>query len=235
MPLKHLPNAPLVEAVFEMTFSGEPIVLTRLHEYFDFIRDSYPALWVPNAQPGIAPALQPWEFKRPDGKRWVAISVNSFAYHVSDYVDYADFRKDVVPLAKRFCDLYRIERVNRFAARYVNNIALLRLPSEPIRLGNYLNLGIQLPPAIDGEALEDIHLHFTAKIKDSQIVVNLHHALGEQGRPESLLLVLDCAVVSDVPTADLEAHLDKVHAAIEDSFAALAAEPYMQFLKGETA
>lgn|GEM_PF-7064495 len=226
-------NSPLVQAALEITFAREPCVLTRIDEYYNFIREEYSALWVPNAQLGVAPALQPWEFKNQSGKRSVGISVNSFKYHVDDYIDYDDFRQNALPLAQRFFDMFGIQRMNRLATRYVNNIALLRLPEQPLRLKNYLNIGIDLPSIIDGSSLEDIHLQFSSRQADSQVVVNLHHQASQPGVIESLVLVLDCARVDDVFAENLPNDLDKVHERTEDCFAAIAAEPYMNYMRGD--
>jgi len=235
MALDHLQNSPLVQATLEITFPGEPAVLTRIDEYYQSIREEYSALWVPNAQIGVAPALQPWEFKSQSGKRSVGISVNTFSFRVEDYVDYLSFRQSALPLAQRFCDQFGIQKMNRLAARYVNNIALLRLPDQPLHLENYLTVGIDVPPIIDRSALEDIHLQFSIRQDDSQVVVNLHHQAQIPGRVESLILVLDCARVDSVVAENLANDLDKVHERIEDCFAALAAPPYMKYMRGDVA
>lgn len=233
MSLGHLQNSPLTQATLEVTFPGEPAVMTRLDEYFALIRHSYPALYVPNAIHGVATALQPWEFKNEPGLRSVGISVNGFSFRVQDYVDYSDFRKAALPLAQQFLDLFGIQKMNRFALQYVNNIALLRLPGQPLRLGNYLKIGIDVPSVIDSSALEDIHLQFSSRTADSQVVVNLHHQQPQPGVPECLALVLDCAIVDNVLAENLEGDLDAVHSRIEDCFAALVADTYMQFMKGD--
>jgi uncharacterized protein (TIGR04255 family) len=235
MPLEHLPNAPLVEASFEMRFPGEPIVLTRIHDYFQDIRKEYPALYVPNAELGVAPALQPWEFKDVDAKRCVAVSVNSFSYRVGNYVDYADFRANAVPLASQFAEQFKIKQVTRLGARYVNSIAVLRLPEQPLNLAQYMQIGLQLPSIVDTNRLEDIHLQFATRTEQLQVGVTLHHQQGRKGTPENLILILDCALVGGINISNLEASLDSVHAQIEDLFQALAAEPYMRYMKEETA
>ena len=91
---------------------------------------------------------------------------------------------------------------------------------------------MQLPSLIDAEALEDIHPQLTRRIGDAQLVVTLHRESGDDASGESLWFVLDCAV-TDATSTDLEAGLDKVHRAVEDSFEALIAQPYMRYLKGE--
>lgn len=233
MPLEHLPNAPLVEAVFELRFPGEPVVLASLDQYYARIRNQLSEVWVPNAQPGIAPALQPWEFKRSDGGRWVSASINTFAAHVLDYKDYSDFRAWALPLAQQFCDVFKIEKLTRVGALYRNEILLLRAPGKPIPLGQYLRVGFDLPELIDVSSIDDIHLHFSTRRSDAQLVVALDHIKESMGRPESLHLDLDCGVVDKVSSKDLSQHMDSVHSYIEDLFSSLAAEPYMAFMKGE--
>jgi len=234
MPLQHLENAPLIEAVFELRFPGEPIVLTSLDRYYEVIRRDLPEVWVPNAQPGVAPALQPWEFKNKDGSRWIGVSINTFAAHVRDYKDYADFRSWALPLAESFCGAFQIKDLTRVGARYRNRILLLRTPGEPIPLARYLKIGFELPALIDVSTMEDIHLQFATRRGDAQIVIVLHHVRESAGQPEGLVLDLDCGVVDNVSAARLGEHFDAVHTCTEDLFAALASEGYMRFMKGET-
>lgn len=233
MSLEHLKNSPLIQAILEVTFPGSPAVIARLDEYHDLIKDSYPMLWVPLAEPGVAPALQPWEFKNESGKRSVGVSVSSFSFRVEDYDDYADFREHALPLVEQFLRVYGIRKVNRFVTRYVNNIPLLRLPNQPLNLGNYLKIKIDVPSIIDSTALEDIHLQFSSREHDSQVVINLHHQQALPGIPESLVLVLDCAILDSANVDDLAGELDTVHARIEDCFATLVTESYMKFMRGD--
>lgn len=230
MPLQHLTNAPLVEAIFELRFPGEPAVITSLDAYYEEVRKDFPQVFVPNAQPGLAPALQPWEFKNQTGLRWIAISVNAFAFHVRDYVDYEDFKNQVLPLADRFCKQYRIAELTRVGTCYLNRILILRPPDKPIPLSNYLNMGFRLPEVIDASALEDIHLQFAIRRASTQLVLGLHYV----AQPESLILDLDCGVVDEVSSSSLASHLDTVHSCVEDAFAGLAADQYMEYMKGET-
>lgn len=234
MPLQHLPNAPLVEAIFELRFPGEPIVLTSLDRYYACVRGQLSEVWVPNAQPGIAPALQPWEFKRSDGCRWVSVSINGFAAHVLDYIDYPDFHSWALPLAQQFCDVFQIGKLTRVGARYRNRILLLRAPGKPIALKQYLRLGFDLPELIDVASMDDIHLRFSTRRSDAQLVVVLDHVKEGVGQPESLHLELDCGIVDKISSANLGRYMDDVHAYIEDLFSSLAAEPYMALMKGET-
>jgi uncharacterized protein (TIGR04255 family) len=233
MALGHLQNSPLVRACLEITFAGEPSVFSRMDEYFEGIRSEYPALWVPNAQPGVAPALQQWEFKNQSGKRTVGISVNSFSFRVEDYVDYANFRESALPAAHQFLEMFGIRSANRLSARYTNSIPILKFPGKPLQLKNYLNIGFELPSVIDSSALEDIHLQFSSRKADSQVVINLHHELQKPTSVESLVFELDCALVENVLTDNLASNIDRVHEHIEDCFAALVADPYMSYMIGD--
>ncbi|HET6453039.1 MAG TPA: TIGR04255 family protein [Armatimonadota bacterium] len=235
MSLKHLPNAPLVEATFELRFPGEPRVLAHIDEYYDAVREDFPEVFVPNAQAGIAPALQPWEFKKEDGSRWLGISINCFAVHVQDYLDYGDFRSLAIPLAEKFCEIFRIAHITKVGARYSNRIVLLRMPGEPIKLSNYLNLGFTLPETVDASTLEDIRLQFAIRREDAQLIIALCHVREYLAQPESLILDLDCGIVEQVSSDKFAQYLDKVHSYIEDLFAALAADSYLRYMKGETA
>lgn len=233
MPLQHLENAPLVEAVFELRFPGEPAVSSGLDRYYDTIRGDFPQVFVPNAQPGVAPALQPWEFKNNKACRWVSISINSFAVHVRDYENYQDLRSLALPLAERFCEQFRISDLTRVGARYINRIVLLREPGQPIPLADYLNIGFLLPAIVDTSTMEDIHLQFATRRDDAQLVVGLHHVREQPAQPEHLVLDLDCGIVNNVSSARLAQHLDAVHEKVEDLFAALAAEAYMKYMNGD--
>ena len=234
MPLEHLPNAPLVEAILEIRFPAEPAVFSRMDEYYDRIRDEYPQVFVPNPNPTVAQALLPWQFKSPNAQRFVAISINSFSFHVLDYKDYRDFSSSALPLAGTFCDLCHIRELKRIGTRYVNCIIVLRAEDGTIPIRRFLNFGFDLPEIVPRNELEDIHVQFASRMGNGRLLTIIHHERESEDQPERLVFDLDFSLDKDVHTDSLDKHMNAAHECIEDVFREFVSDSYMRFMKGET-
>lgn len=234
MTLEHLPNAPLVEAIFEIRFSGEPAVLSRMDEFYGSIRDDYPQVFVPNPDPLVPNALLNWQFKDETQQRFVALSVNSFSFHVLNYKDYHDFSEAALPLAEKFCKIFNIQDLKRIGTRYVNSIVILRSEDGTIPVKNYLNFGFKLPDIVPADELEDIHVQFASRMGNGRLLTVIHHERGQANEPERLLFDLDYSLDRDISSDRLGDHMKEAHACIEDVFKEFVAEAYMRFMKGDT-
>ncbi len=60
------PHAPLIEAVFEIRFPGEPAVECQRDEFFEMVRDQFPRVHVPKVTSGQWPSLLPYHFRTDD-------------------------------------------------------------------------------------------------------------------------------------------------------------------------
>lgn len=234
MPLEHLPNAPLIEAIMEIRFQAEPAILSRMDEYFDAIRNDYPQVFVPNPNPLVAQALLPWQFKNPSAQRFVSVTINSFSFHVLNYKNYKDFSASALPLAEAFCKLFHIEELKRIGTRYVNCIIVLRGEHGTIPIRRFLNFGFDLPDIVPKYALEDIHVQFASRMGNGRLLTIIHHERESEDQPERLVLDLDFSLDKDVHADSLDKHMDAAHECIEDVFREFVSDSYMRFMKGET-
>ena len=234
MPLEHLPNAPLIEAIMEIRFPAEPSILSRMDEYYGKVRNDYPQVFVPNPNPTVAQALLPWQFKSPDGQRFIAISINSFSFHVLDYKHYKDFSSSALPLACKFCELFSIGELKRIGTRYVNCIIVLRGEDGTIPVRRFLNFGFDLPDIVPKNELEDIHVQFASRMGNGRLLTIIHHERESEDQPERLVFDLDFSLDKDVHADSLDKHMNAAHACIEDVFREFVSDSYMQYMRGET-
>jgi len=234
VPLNHLPNSPLVEAVFEIRFSGEPAVLSRMDEFYGLVREEYPQVFVPNPDPGVPNALLNWQLRDEAEQRFIGFNINSFSFHVLNYLDYQDFRSAALPLAERFCEVFKIRSLKRIGTRYVNSIVILRSEDGTIPVRNYLNFGFDLPKIVPAEEIEDIHVQFASRMGKGRLRTVIQHIRGQINEPERLLFDLDYSLDRSISREKLDVHMDKSHACIEDVFKGFVADSYMRFMKGDT-
>ncbi len=169
-----------------------------------------------------------------DNSRWVGVSVNSVSLHVTDYMNYADFRKSIDEAAGEFFRLHEkvIERVSRIGLVYTNNILLARDLDQNLPLDSYLQLGLMLPGVLGPGMLEDIQLQFSKRCDGMQTVVALRRFDAHEGSPEHLRLVLDAAIADEVAVKDWLGKLDTVHERIEAIFEGIVTDEYMALMKG---
>ena len=147
------PHAPLKSAVFEVRFPGELLIEARRYELQEKIRDVYPKLYVPNAQEGTSPALQPYTFQNAEATDSVSIAINSFAVRTSQYQGFAHFKAQFLSLFELFQELFHVQKLTRTGLRYINHIPIFR-DNSVIPLTDYLKVGFQFPDEISGDCEE---------------------------------------------------------------------------------
>jgi len=76
-------NAPLVKTVFEARFAGNLSIETKRDQFQRILGTDFPKLYVPNAFPGMAPALQPYQFRKEDDSAIVSLA-DIFQAHISN-------------------------------------------------------------------------------------------------------------------------------------------------------
>ncbi len=105
------PNAPLIEAVFEIRFPGEPAIECHRDRFFQLIRAEYKNVWVPTLREGQAPALEPYQFKSDDGFCSVLAAINRFGFSPKKYEGFERFKSEALRLIGLFASSYEIRKV----------------------------------------------------------------------------------------------------------------------------
>lgn len=226
------PNAPLVEAVFEIRFPGEPAVECRRDQFFERVRSDYPTVLVPKVQAGQAPALGPYHFKRPDGQASVMSAINRFAFSAKKYEGFRLFKEETLRLLQIFAETFKIGKLNRTGLRYINVIPFVR-EGDVFPLANYLNVSVKLPLAFP-EKSKYLSVSFVAQTGIGSVTTRIEPLLAEDGSHEAILLDFDYAMETDLHIRDIERYLDESHRHTKDMFEQVITDSYRQYLKGET-
>lgn len=112
IPSPIYPNSPLVEAVFEIRFPGEPSIECLRHEFFELIRSEYTKVFVPKIESGQAPALELYHFKRADDLATVMTAINQFAFSTKKYEGFNLFKEEALRLIALFAQKFKIGKLN---------------------------------------------------------------------------------------------------------------------------
>ena len=120
------PNQPLINVATEIRFRGDLKVESIRPEFHRTIRGDFPQLMVPQAERGVAPALQHYRFENDLSSHGVQVAVHSFSYYSRDYPGHEAFLAVVDSLLEEFVRLIGVLHVNRIGWRYINAIPFAR-------------------------------------------------------------------------------------------------------------
>lgn len=226
------PNAPLHEAVFQIRFAGELGVEVARARMQAEVRPELPKLYVPKASNGVALSLQAVEFRSEDETEIVGVALNTFSYHSKRYPGFASFRDRFRAFWTLFAEHVTINRLTRVGLRYVNHIPVLR-PSEhaPIRVADYLNVGVSLPPNINGD-LTNLNMAFVVQLEGGGALrIALEHKRLEPPASEILVLDFDVALQDALEVHAVETYLDRAHEHTKRIFLDLVSEKYLAVMR----
>lgn len=227
------PNTPLVEVIFEIRFSGEPVVECRRDIFYELVRKDYPGVLVPSTQEGGFVALEPYRFEKEDGSSGVMLAINKLSHYTRKYPGFKDFRKESLNLINKFKKAYpKVSRLIRTGFRYVNIIPFTR-EDGVIPIEKFLNVGLEVPGAIPGK-YNNISIGFVVESKGGSITTRIETMKAVDRAGEALLLDIDYARTKGLSIASVNKYIDESHECARQLFENLITDNYRSFLRGET-
>ncbi len=224
------PNSPLAEVVFELRFPGEPAIECRRDEYYATIRRDFPYVWVPDAEIGKPPALQPYQFKSEGDTQTVMAAINRFAYSTKRYDGFAEFKPRAVKLAKEFCERFGIRSLKRMGLRYINIIPFVR-DAGRIPLQQYFTIRMNLPSGAF-DCMTNANFAYEAKCDAGTITTRI--ACVRSGKAdEAFLLDFDFAKTEGATTGVLQAAIQEAHDETKRVFQEIVSDQYKAVMRGE--
>lgn len=224
-------NAPLVEAVFEMRFLGEPAVECNRHLFYEQIRDVYPSVLVPKSDAGKAMALEPYKFEREDRAGAVMLALNKLAVSCTKYEGFRSFREEVLRICGVFGELFEVEKLNRVGLRYINVIPFARENGiVPIR--SYLNMEIALPEPMTTD-FKNLSIVLVSRTEGGTITSRIEPARSKDKTQEVIILDFDYAKDENVVFSAVSGYLDESHQHTKQLFEGLITEDYRMAMRGE--
>lgn len=231
--LEIYPNSPLIEVIFEIKFPGEPVVECRRDIFFDFIREDYSKIFVPQTKEGSFVALEPYHFEKEDRSSGIMLAMNKFSYYCRKYPGFALFKKEVIRLLEMFKKTYpKINTLNRTGFRYVNIIPFTR-EDGIVPLDRFLNVKLQMPTTIP-ERYKNISVGFIAKTNGGSITTRIETLLAADKSGEAVLLDIDYAKEEGLSITNAKKYLDESHTYSRQLFEDLITDSYRMFLRGES-
>lgn len=224
------PNSPLAEVVFELRFPGAPAIECRRDEYFATIRGDFPTVWVPNAEVGKAPALQPYQFKSEDDAETIMTAINRFAYSTKRYGGFVKFKPRALELARSFCEQFGIAKLNRIGLRYINIVPFVR-DAGRVPWPQYFTIRMNLP-ADAYDFLTNASLAYQAK-RDGGTITTRIACVRSDASDEAFLLDFDFAKTEDITAATLSAEIQEAHDHTKRVFEEIVSQEYKAVMRGE--
>lgn len=219
------PNAPLVEAVFEIRFSANLSIDCKKDQYCEKIKDEFPILFFPTKMP--SPPIISYRLANKDDKNGVIFSINSFAFSCRIYKGFSRFERDCVAFVMDFVHLFGIEELTRIGLRYINHIPIIR-EKGLIPLNRYLNFGYRLPNSIP-EGIENFSNEFITKCNEGKIRTVISDLIHDNN--EFIILDFDYFFDGKLESREISDYLKKSHEKTKQFFLDITTEEYKSIMR----
>ncbi|MBI5242270.1 MAG: TIGR04255 family protein [Elusimicrobia bacterium] len=225
------PRAPLVEAVFEIRFPGEPAIECRRNELFDFVRQDMPVVRVLEPLAGDSHMFRVYQFAAADDSQSVMAGLNVFAYSSRKYAGFEGFRAKLEPIFKFFCDRFMVKTLRRVGLRYINVIPFAR-ENGVVPLGRYLKSSVILAPSLP-QAAEVCSVGLLIPLPKGRIATRIETLKEAKTGGEALLLDFDYFKTDNLNAESLIEHLEESHQQTKEFFESIIADQYREFIRGK--
>lgn len=226
-------NAPLVDIAFETRFFGDLSIETRRDQFQRKVKVNFPKLYVPNAVPGRAPALQHYQFRKEDDSARVSLAVNSFAYITSRYPGFHAFKADLEEAWKLFSELFNIPVFTRLGLRYTNHLPIIRDESGTIPLSRYVTPNLNVTAGFPSGKIYDVDFSISCEMSGGRLFFLMQNEKRESGL-EVLILDFDFFRQGHIAKEERPAFIETAHEQIETVFFDLISKEYKDIMKGGT-
>ncbi len=226
------PNQQLRAVALETYFRGRFSMLNALEKVQAEFGDRFPNLFVPHAQHGASPALQPFQLRSAQLDETLGVAVNQASYVSFDYPGSDRFLASAAALLPRVLELGGVQKLERVVYRYENEIGLSRDADRVIPLQQLVNIA---PPPGCGSADEGvIGMEMAWTTRWSHGLLNVQAAVDEAPGPAGAVLRLTiAATVSPAgPPEQLATYASQAHGRALAAFEALITPTFREFLVG---
>ncbi len=225
-------NAPLVNATFEARFHGDLAVESKRYQFQRSVKREFPKLFVPNAAPGKAPALQHCQFRKDDESAIISLAVNSFAFGTSKYQGFKSFKADLEKVWKSFSRLFGIPTFTRVGLRYINHLPIIRDERGLIPLSKYAKDRIKIIKNVPTDKIQNLVIDVSSEMAGGVMRFLLQNGTQIAGL-EVLILDLDFYRIGPVHKEERVRFIETAHNQIEKVFFDFISEEQEEIIKGE--
>lgn len=231
------PNQPLTSVAIEIRFRGDLGVERSRAQIQQKVRDAYPNLFVPNIDPNVAPATQPFRFEDDARKNGIQFSICNFGIYSRDYPGHKALIAELTRVLSIFAKDLDPLRVTRIGWRYINEMAFTR-EQEKIPVHRFLSKSGPMGFAVSADTLA-MSYKVLLEEKDARLNVRLDskdHT--EQMGHEALFFDIDIfkeySPGIEMDQQKIIWHIQRLHGSAYRFFEGSINSTYRSYLKGET-
>lgn len=220
------PNQQLKSVSMELFFPGQLEVFGCLGEIQRDVSGDLTQLFVPNIQPGEAPALRPFQLRNEAGTRSLALAVNQASFIAfQEYPGFEAFRDEGLPILARALERMGVRMLTRVRYAYENEIGL---PDQ----GGF-DVGSLFPGVIAREAPSRVlaPFHSSADWVLSGDQVGFQAQIDPAG--SALTVTVSSAAKGPLDAGALKAALDRVHGQAIELFEKLISAEFRRVISEE--
>ncbi len=187
-----------------------------------------PLLFVPAAQPGISPALQPYQLRSESGDQVLSVAVNQVSYSTGSYPGFESFSKAAAERIGRALELFEVRRLERVVYRYENEVGVQKAEDGSIAMADVFDIG-QAKWATGPLLNADVGIT-TQPSPGLQQIVRLRT---EEVPTGAVIRLTVAALVSPAGEAtELSEIIAKAHASAVTCFEAIITDTFREYISG---
>jgi uncharacterized protein (TIGR04255 family) len=221
------PNQQLRAVSLEAYFPGQFSVLAGLASVQALVRSELPNLFVPNVEPGQAPALRPFQLRNVENSESLAFAINQASYVSFRYPGFDAMKARAVPLLRDALGKLDVEKLNRVTYRYENEIGIGRDERAALPLDRILKLDL---PVWCGSQFTKLNLDSQWLWDGGQVAVSVH-VDGPIGA-EILKFSIAASMTANVgPVSSLGRYADAVHNEANRIFETMITDDFREYIR----
>lgn len=227
------PNQQLMAVGLETFFRGRFSAQVNLPLVQKEFAERLPDLYVPNAKPGQAIALQPSQLCDEEQSRTLAIATNQASYVCkSAYPGFAAFSVEAIATLTKTLELLEIPVLQRVGYRYENEIGISRDEDELLPIDRVLSVK-GLPDWCGGGRCNEVDLQFRRPWEGGSTGVRI--AVENEKRDGREVLRITIVAICDPAggVAQLRRFADAAHQEAYATFEGMITDDFREFLQQE--
>jgi uncharacterized protein (TIGR04255 family) len=189
-----------------------------------------PHLYVPNAKPGQALDLQPYQLRNDGSTESLALAANQVTYVSYAYPGYDRFKTEALGLIRPALTEFGVDQLERVVYRYENEITINRDDDqETVHIDKILK--VPSAPWWQGDALTEVTTAWTQRTPQGRLGIRI--AVEGEKPMENLLISIVSVVVPAGSVGDLEQFVSCAHEAASGWFEGVITDEFRTYIKEE--
>lgn len=226
------PNQQLRSVSLETFFKGRLSVAGQFDRVQEEFEDRLPNLFVPNAIPGKAIALQPYQLRDNENRESLAVAVNQASYISYAYPGHERFLDEARKCLTRTFEILSVSDLDRVVFRYENEVLVRRREEGTLPLEDVLQVP-KINYMEDGDGIFALRTEIRRKWEHGYIDINAAAEPEDDETGDVFRFVIAATVMPAGSASKLMEFAGLAHDRAFTCFEALITDDFRSFIAAE--